>query len=133
MAKRDVEAVHRLLDAFNRGDPSALDEIDSDAELQDEPRIPGASWNYGHEGAVRWAVKLWQSFGRLAFDIDDEPFETPCCLVARWRASGVGKRSGIEVNMGGYCVFSMRDAKVRRVEFFETRADALASIRSGRR
>jgi ketosteroid isomerase-like protein len=36
MAKRDVEAVQRLLDAFNRGDFSALDEIDPDAELQDE-------------------------------------------------------------------------------------------------
>jgi ketosteroid isomerase-like protein len=130
MANSDVEAVHRLLDAFNRGDFSALDEIDRDAELQDEPRIPGASWNYGHEGAVRWAVKLWQSFGRLDFDIDEEPVETPCCLVARWHATGVGKRSGIQVDMGGYCVFSMRDAKVRRVEFFENRADALKAVRS---
>jgi ketosteroid isomerase-like protein len=128
MAKRDVEAVHRLLAAFNRGDFSALDEIDQHAELQDEPRIPGASWNYGHDGAVRWAVKLWQSFGRLAFHID-EPVDVAGCLVARWHASGVGKRSGIRVDMGGYCVFSMRDAKVRRVEFYESEADALRAIR----
>jgi ketosteroid isomerase-like protein len=127
MASRDVEAIHRLLDAFNRGDFSALDEIHPDAELQDEPRIPGASWNYGHEGAVRWAVKLWQSFGRLAFEID-EPVEAAGCLVTRWRASGVGKRSGIRVDMGGYCVFEMREAKVRRVRFFETRAEALEAV-----
>jgi ketosteroid isomerase-like protein len=129
MAKRDVEAVHRLLDAFNRGDFSALDELDPYAELQDEPRIPGASWNYGHEGAVRWAVKLWQSFGRLVFDID-EPIEAGGCLVARWHASGVGKRSGIRVDMGGYCVFAMREAKVRRVEFYETKAEALSAVRA---
>ena len=129
-ASEDVGAVHRLLAAFNRGDFSALDEIDPDAELQDEPRIPGASWNYGHEGAVKWAVKLWQSFGRLVFEIDD-PFETAGCLVTRWRASGVGKRSGIRVDMGGYCVFEMRDAKVRRVQFFETRAEALAAASAG--
>jgi ketosteroid isomerase-like protein len=129
MAKRDVEAVHRLLDAFNRGDFSALDEIDQDCELQDEPRIPGASWNYGHEGAVRWAVKLWQSFGRLVFDID-EPVETSGCLVTRWHASGVGKRSGIHVDMGGYCVFSMRAAKVQRVEFYETEAEAIKAVRA---
>jgi ketosteroid isomerase-like protein len=130
MSKDDVEAVHRLLDAFNRGDFSALEELDPQAELQDEPRIPGASWNYGHEGAVRWAVKLWQSFGRLWFEIEDA-IEAGGCIVARWRASGVGKRSGIEVDMGGYCVFSMRDAKIRRVEFFESEEAALAA--AGRR
>ncbi|MEA2419510.1 MAG: SnoaL-like domain [Thermoleophilaceae bacterium] len=122
-------AVRRLLDAFNRGDFSALDELDPDAALQDEPRIPGAGWNHGYAGAVEWAVKLWQSFGRLRFEID-EPIETSACLVTRWRASGVGKRSGIEVDMGGYCVFCMRDAKVQRVEFFESQDTALKAARA---
>jgi hypothetical protein len=125
MPTEEVAAVRRLLEAFNRGDPSALDELDPHAELQDEPRIPGAGWNYGYSGAVKWAVKLWQSFGRLQFDID-EPVEARGCLVTRWRATGIGKRSGIEVDMNGYCVFHMRDAKVLRVEFYETEEDALA-------
>jgi ketosteroid isomerase-like protein len=129
MPTREVAAVRRLLNAFNRGDFSALEELDPHAELQDEPRIPGAGWNYGYEGAVKWAVKLWQSFGRLRFEID-EPIETSHCLVTHWRASGVGKRSGIEVDMGGYCVFSMRDAKVQRVEFFESQAAALHAART---
>ena len=124
MPTEEVAAVRRLLDAFNRGDFSALDELDPRAELQDEPRMPGAGWNYGYAGAVKWAVKLWQSFGRLSFEIG-EPIETSDCLVTPWRASGVGKRSGIRVDMHGYCVFSMSGAKVRRVEFFETQEDAL--------
>ena len=41
MPTEEVAAVHRLLDAFNRADFSALDELDPEAELQDEPRIPG--------------------------------------------------------------------------------------------
>jgi ketosteroid isomerase-like protein len=126
MPTQEVAAVHRLLDAFNRGDFSALDELDPAAELQDEPRIPGAGWNYGHAGAVKWAVKLWQSFGRLSFAID-EPIGTSDWLVTRWRASGVGKRSGIRVDMDGYCVFRMRDGKVRRVEFYDSEREALAA------
>jgi ketosteroid isomerase-like protein len=129
MPTEEVAAVRRLLDAFNRGDFSALDELDPRAELQDEPRIPGAGWNYGYAGAVKWAVKLWQSFGRLTFSIED-PIEASNCLVTRWRATGVGKRSGIRVDMGGYCVFGMEDAKVRRVEFYETEEDALAAVKS---
>ena len=129
MLTEDVAAVHRLLAAFNRGDLSALDEVEPDAELQDEPRIPGAGWNYGHHGAVQWAVKLWQSFGRLHFEIDD-PIASNDCLVARWHASGTGKRSGIPVDMSGYCLFGMRRAKVWRVEFFENRHDALSAASS---
>ena len=71
-------------------------------------------------------MKLWQSFGRLSFAID-EPIETSDCLVTRWRASGVGKRSGIRVDMNGYCVFRMRDGKVRRVEFYDNEREALAA------
>jgi ketosteroid isomerase-like protein len=128
MPTEEVAAVRRLLDAFNRGDFSALDELDPGAELQDEPRMPGAGWNYGYAGAVKWAVKLWQSFGRLQFAIED-PMEAGDCLVTHWRATGVGKRSGIRVDMDGYCLFRMREAKVRRVEFYETQSDALAAAK----
>jgi hypothetical protein len=34
--------------------------------------------------------------------------------------------------MGGYCVFSMRRAKVWRVEFFESQRDALRAARASR-
>jgi ketosteroid isomerase-like protein len=128
MTTEEVAAVRRLLDAFNRGDFSALDELDPRAELQDEPRIPGAGWNYGYAGAVKWAVKLWQSFGGLQFEIDD-PVEAKDCLVTRWHATGVGKRSGIRVDMEGYCVFRMREAKVRRVSFYETQSEALEAAK----
>jgi ketosteroid isomerase-like protein len=128
MPTEEVAAVRRLLDAFNRGDFSALDELDPGAELQDEPRIPGAGWNYGYAGAVKWAVKLWQSFGRLQFEID-EPLQAGGSVVTRWHASGVGKRSGIRVDMEGYCVFRMRGARVQRVSFYETQADALEAAK----
>jgi len=124
----DVAVVYRLLAAFNRGDLSALDEIDPHAEFQDEPRIPGAGWNYGYRGAVDWAVKLWQCFGRLHLHID-EPVTSSGCLVARWQAAGIGKRSEIPVDMGGYCVFCTRRSKVSRVEFFETEQAALRAAR----
>jgi hypothetical protein len=119
-----------LLSAFNRGDFAALNEIDDEAELQDETRIPGAGWNYGHEGAVDWAVKLWESFGRLALDISD-PIDVGPCLVARWHALGRGKRSGAAVDMDGWCVFTIRLGKVRRVEFFTNRTEAMAAARRG--
>jgi ketosteroid isomerase-like protein len=124
----DIIVIERLLNAFNRGDFAALDELDAQAELQDETRIPGAGWNYGHEGAVDWAVKLWESFGRLSFDIA-EPVEVGPCLVVRWHAAGRGKRSGAAVDMDGWCVFTMRLGKVRRVEFYADQGEAIDAAR----
>jgi ketosteroid isomerase-like protein len=124
----NVEVVRRLLGAFNRGDFGALNELDARAELQDEPRIPGAGWNYGYRGAVEWAEKLRQSFGALCFEID-EPSEAGDCVVTQWRAVGEGKRSGVKVAMAGYCVFGLAHGKVCRVEFFESESGALAAAR----
>jgi hypothetical protein len=132
MFSENIEVVERLLGAFNHGDFAALDDMDPEVELQDEPRMPGAGWNRGHDGAVRWATKLWQSFGRLSFAID-EPAELGETVISHWRAIGEGKRSGVEVAMDGFCVFTMRHAKVLRVEFFETRRSAMeaaAKVRS---
>jgi len=71
-------------------------------------------------------VKLWESFGRLAFDIS-EPVDLGPRLVVRWHASGRGKRSGVAVDMEGWCVFTMRLGKVCRVEFYPSQDDALAA------
>ena len=128
MFSENVELVRRLLGAFNRGDFGALNELDARAELQDEPRIPGAGWNYGYRGAVDWAQKLRQSFGELSFAID-QPSEAGGCVVTHWRAEGQGKRSGAKVAMAGYCLFSIAGGKVCRVEFFESESGALDAAR----
>jgi ketosteroid isomerase-like protein len=128
VSSENVEVVSRLLSAFNEGDFGALNELDPRAELQDEPRMPGAGWNYGYRGAVDWAQKLRQSFGELSFEIDD-PIEAGGCVVTGWRAKGEGKRSGARVAMSGYCLFDLADGKVTRVEFFESERSALAAAR----
>jgi hypothetical protein len=123
-----VAAIRRLLSAFNRRDFAALNELDSAVELQDDPRIPGAGWNYGHRGAIDWSVKLWQSFDRLSVGIA-QPVEVGGSVVARWHALGKAKRSGIEVHMFGYCAFTMHRGKIRQVTFHESQDDAMESVR----
>jgi ketosteroid isomerase-like protein len=132
VACENVEVVRRLLGAFNRGDFGALNELDPRAELQDEPRIPGAGWNYGYRGAVEWATKLRQAFGDLSFVIRD-PSEAGNSVVTHWCAEGEGKRSGVRVAMAGYCVFDLDNGKVRKVEFFETERSAMEAAQRSRR
>lgn len=128
MSAAQVDAIRRLVDAFNRGDFAALEELDAAAEIQDETRIPGSGWNYGHQGAVEWAVKLWESFGRLSFDISDAVARGSSLLV-HWHAKGQGKRSGVAVDMDGYCVFTMHLGKIRRVEFYASEREAREALK----
>ena len=94
--------------------------------------MPGAGWNYGHDGAVDWARKLRQSFGDLSFTIDN-PIEAGGCVVThgvpRGRASAAGRRwpwvaTASSTSAGG---------KVRRVEFFESRRGATEAALARRR
>lgn len=120
----NVAAIREMLECFNRAGFGALGFMDPEVELQDEPRMPDAGWNYGHQGAIGWATRLRQCFQELSLEIGDE-IERGDCVVARWRAAGRGRRSGVPVEMRGYCVFSLRAGKVRRVEFHESLDRAL--------
>jgi ketosteroid isomerase-like protein len=120
----NVGVIRQMLDCFNRATVGALDHIDTQVEIEDEPRMPGAGWNYGHRGAVEWSSRLRQCFEELSLEISDE-LESGDCVVARWQAAGRGRRSGAPVEMGGYCVFTLRARRIRRVEFHESLEAAL--------
>ena len=91
--------------------------------------LPQIDWRNIDLGTWRHPpAQLWQAFGRLNLDID-EPIARSGCVIASWHASGVGKRSGIPVDMDGYCVFCMHRHKVSRVEFFESEQAALSAAR----
>ena len=124
MSSEKVEVVRRLLVAFNRGDRVALDELDARAELQDEPRIPGAGWNYGHDGAVHWA----RNFARRSASCRSRS-PIPRRPAAPWSPTGERRGRASAAGPGSRwratACSTSRGGKVRRVEFFESRRGAI--------
>ena len=126
MSQENVEAVWRGLDAFNRRDKAAWIAV-CDPEVENFPphewpesapaRGAEAIWEFFVE-----AVKAWEEgsfeWGEL---IDAEPDK----VVANQRRQMRGKASGAGVDWSYWVVFTFRDRRLLRFEWFADRAEAL--------
>jgi ketosteroid isomerase-like protein len=122
-----IAALKGVFDAFSRGgDTAVLDLLDPDCELQHHPAVDSATYR-GHEGAVQWAVKYWEAFGSARVETSEFVLVPDGRIIARYDARAQGKRSGAEVAMTGYGLFTFRHGKVFRAESFLTRGEALAA------
>ena len=126
MSQENVEAVRRGLDAFNRRDKAAWIAV-CDPEVENFPphewpesapaRGAEAIWEFFVE-----AVKAWEEgsfeWGEL---IDAEPDK----VVANQRRQMRGKVSGAGVDWSYWVVFTFRDRRLLRFEWFADRGEAL--------
>jgi ketosteroid isomerase-like protein len=124
-----VAAVRRTYDAFHRGDVDALlSEVDPEVEWCVDAAIPGAVRVYrGHEGVRKYLEQAQEAFERVRFEIEDfiDAGEDRVILVATIHVRG--KASGVETNLRGYELFTLREGKLVRREVFFDRAEALAA------
>jgi ketosteroid isomerase-like protein len=128
MSQENVETLRRGLDAFNRRDKAAwLAVTDPEAdnfpprEWPENAPIHGADaiWDFYLE-----AIKAWDgaefSWGELI-----NAASTTDSIVVNQRAELRGKTSGAGVVWSYWVVFTFRDGKTIRSEWFADRAEAL--------
>jgi ketosteroid isomerase-like protein len=128
LSEENIETLRRALVAFNERDKDDwLDGSDPNCENippRDWPEntpIKGASsiWDFYVEAIAAWdgAEFRWGEF------VDPGPLSDK--IVANQRAQLRGKTSGAEVLWSYWVVFTFRDGRVVRSEWFEDRDEAL--------
>jgi ketosteroid isomerase-like protein len=134
MSEENVEIVRKALDdlyAFVRGELSrqALAEVvDPQVEThwRDQQTYPDAPQTL--RGASE-LLEFGEQYGSTWVDLAAEPFELIEApgdrVVASISQSGRGRESGVPLVIHFFEVFTIRDGKVRQIEFFRHRADAL--------
>ena len=132
MSVENVEIVRRIMDRFADADlEGALEDIAPEATLDwSNSDAPDSGVYTGHEA--------WRMFMRTrdevlsARRIDTPELITPSAdtvvLVARIREQG--RVSGVEVAATGAAVWTLRDGKVVRVKLYQSRAEALESVKT---
>jgi ketosteroid isomerase-like protein len=126
MSQENVEAVRAGFDGFNRGDVEAVVEMcDPAVEWFPPAELPGVNAYRGHQGVRAAAGDMLDVFGAL----QAEPgrlieAEDRVVVLFRWR--GHGKGSGLSLDLFGKqaVVFTMRNGKAIRVEWYLDRAKA---------
>jgi ketosteroid isomerase-like protein len=130
MSEENVDIVRGIIDAHERGDFGAVfAKYDPEIEWHLSPVFAQASdfdpVYYGHEG-VRTFWRQWFSAWERA-DFEYEEFiEAGDSVVTILSQHVRGRTSGVELEWSSYAqVWTVRDGKVARVEFFQTREEAL--------
>lgn len=125
MSQQDVEIVEAAFEAFGRGDWGALmGRLDPEIEWVTTGQFVGGQVYRGHAGVREFLDTLAGEFDE--FHAEPENFARAAdFVVADTRVSGLGKRSGVAVELQFSVVVSVRDGRIVHVRNFLERQDAL--------
>jgi uncharacterized protein len=133
MSRENVELVRRVYEAYERGDfPAVFAAYDPEIEWN-VGRVASAGLGFdplyvGHDGVRsfwRQWVSAWETTSFEYEEFIDAGEQVVVLLSQRMR----GRTSGIELEWNSYAqVWTVREGKLVRTEFFPTRAEALEAV-----
>jgi uncharacterized protein len=117
MSQENVEVVRRAYEAWNRGDDEGW-AAGPGFEYFPSGGVPGTESRYeGVEGFTRYLRRFWDEFAdartelRGIRDLGD-------LVLAEITFHGRGRRSGVETEMEGYQLWTLREGKIVRGQGF---------------
>jgi ketosteroid isomerase-like protein len=125
MSQENVELVRSTIEAHNAGG-EWLDFVAEDVEIHpDASRWPDAKPFRGREEYRRFDADIDKDFeGGAKLEIK-EIFATGDRVVARTDWGGRGRASGIDLRVDLTTIFTVRDGRIAKIEFFFDHAQAL--------
>jgi ketosteroid isomerase-like protein len=124
MSEENVEIVRRSYDAYGRGDlEAALVDLDPEIEIYDHD-IPESSEYRGLEGLFRWQADWESSWESWRWE-PEEFIEAGERVVAVLRVHAKGRQSGADVERVDGAVWTLREGKCVRLDYFGSRDQAL--------
>jgi ketosteroid isomerase-like protein len=132
MSQENVDLVRRLYEAVAARDSDAVLSI-YDPELvwdhtnnTELARLVGGTVYHGHEGLQDWSRQFYEAWENVTAELEDVIDAGDDRVVAVLNYRGRGRVSGLEVEftrMAG--IFTIRDARVVRADWYRDEADAL--------
>jgi ketosteroid isomerase-like protein len=128
LSRQNVDTIRAILDAFNRGDMQGfLAMCDADIEWDLSRRLIDPQKYRGHEGVKKFFEQLLEAWEEAPSMKAEELIDAGDRVVAFVRVQGRGKGSGAAVEARIAQVWTIRDQKAIRLEYFGDRAEALAA------
>jgi ketosteroid isomerase-like protein len=126
MSEENVDIFREAFEASARTGEPVLDVLDPEVEIYDHD-IPDAGVYRGHAGFLKWVEdwsEAWEEFTmepQRWIDAGDQ-----VVLVLQMTARGRG--SGVEVKRRDALVWTIRDGKAFRVDYYNDESQALEAV-----
>jgi ketosteroid isomerase-like protein len=126
MSRKNVELVRRAAEHFQRTGEPSWEVLDPDIEIYDHD-IPDAGAYRGPDGFRAWMAhwgEAWESFSIEPGEYLDAGDK----VVQVVRLSARGKGSGVPLERLDGMVWTLRDGKAVRLDYFGSRNEALEAV-----
>jgi ketosteroid isomerase-like protein len=123
MSQENVELVRQATEHYLRTGEQQWEAFDPDVEVHDHD-IPDAGNYRGHEGYLRWL----EDWGEAWEDFSVEPerwIDAGDKVVFIFQLTARGRGSGVEVKRRDAMVWTARDRKMIRLDYYNNEAQAL--------
>jgi ketosteroid isomerase-like protein len=134
MSQENVEIVRQVFDAAIRRDTDAVLALYDEAVEWETGRSPltrlvgGGGTFHGHEGLRAFFRERYEAWEK-SVDECEELIDAGDRIISVLTSRGQGRASGVEVKLQGYAaVWTIRDQKIIRVEWFPSREEALEAV-----
>ena len=125
MSEENLEIVRRRFAAWQHNDLSAFNESNHpDVELVTDPAWPEPG-TYRGDAEVRRFYERYRDTWQDSDSVDYELVDAGDRVVATFRNRVTGRLSGMDVDNQATTVFTLRDGKVVRIEYFFDHDEAL--------
>ncbi len=130
MSQENVEVVRRAVEALNRtGVDGVIELCDPEVDWIAIPGfLPDAQDFHGHAGVRAWFEKVGETLGEAHWQAE-EIIDAGDHLYVALKLSAAGRASGIPAEMTIFQAWTVRRAKLVRLESYLSREEALEAAR----
>jgi ketosteroid isomerase-like protein len=122
MSQENVEIVRAFLDSYNRGDlDNAFQHLHPDIEIRGYDGGVSRGWDASVAGFLGWREQ-WKEFTSELEEFIDLGGDR---AVVVCHSSGVGKHSGIEIDMHAGEIWTFGEGKITSMVLYRDRGEAL--------
>jgi uncharacterized protein len=124
--RMNVEVVRRAVEAFQRGDlEGVVADAREDFEIFLPPNLPNSGRFIGRDGYFTWLAQWLDAWDDFAVEIAEMDPVGERHVVATMRQSGIGKGSGIPVEMEIAYLWEVRDGRLAAMQLYASREEAV--------
>jgi ketosteroid isomerase-like protein len=125
--RSNMELAKAGYEAFQRSDvQTVLDLTDPEVEIYLPPTLPNSGTFHGHEGYMTWLGRWLEAWDDFHIEVRGMEAVGERHVVTAIHQSGIGRGSGIPVEMDVAYMLDIRDGKVIALQMYLSREEAIS-------